>query len=390
MKIVFISNKITPHQIPICNELARDHEFLFIETMKGEVIDPGWQANGYSYSNVIPYTEDKGEKLEILSKIIDADVVICGSAPDSYIKSRLKKRKLTFKYAERFYKTGLGYRKIIRAILGTWLHHGRFQRFPLYMLCASAYTSADCAKFGNYTNRVYKWGYFPETKQYDLQKMLLEKHNTNVPKLLWVGRLVEWKHPEVVIELASKLKKAGYHFSLTIIGYGALENSLETLINSKDVNDVVSMLGKMSPEEVRTHMEKANIFLFTSNFEEGWGAVLNEAMNSACAVVASHSIGSVPYLIRHKENGMIYSYGNNDMLFDNIRYLLENPDEQDRMGKAAYKTIIEEWNEKVAAERLVQLSEQLLSGNMNPDLYCDGPCSKAEIIENDWFAKNNT
>ena len=49
-------------------------------------------------------------------------------------------------------------------------------------------------------------------------------------------------------------------------------------------------------------MEKSEIFLFTSDKGEGWGAVLNESMNSACAVVASHAIGSVPFLLKDGEN----------------------------------------------------------------------------------------
>lgn len=51
----------------------------------------------------------------------------------------------------------------------------------------------------------------------------------------------------------------------------------------------------MKASEVRSYMEKADIYLFTSDFNEGWGAVLNESMNSGCAVVASHAIGSVPF-----------------------------------------------------------------------------------------------
>ena len=38
-----------------------------------------------------------------------------------------------------------------------------------------------------------------------------------------------------------------------------------------------SMLGSMTPEQVREHMEESILFLFTSDFGEGWGAVLNEA-----------------------------------------------------------------------------------------------------------------
>ena len=37
--------------------------------------------------------------------------------------------------------------------------------------------------------------------------------------------------------------------------------------------------------------------------QEGWGAVVNEAMNSGCAVVADHMIGAAPWLIRQGENG---------------------------------------------------------------------------------------
>ena len=78
------------------------------------------------------------------------------------------------------------------------------------------------------------------------------------------------------------------------------------MIREKKLEDCVHMLGAMSPDEVRKHMEQANIFLFTSDRNEGWGAVLNEAMNSGCAVVASHAIGSVPYLIKNGNNGYIY------------------------------------------------------------------------------------
>ena len=36
-------------------------------------------------------------------------------------------------------------------------------------------------------------------------------------------------------------------------------------------------------------------------------------MNSACAVVANSAIGSVPFLIKNKENGLIYENGNKKM-----------------------------------------------------------------------------
>ena len=39
----------------------------------------------------------------------------------------------------------------------------------------------------------------------------------------------------------------------------------------------------------------------------------------------------------------------------------------------------------VAAERLMELCKNLLSGNDAASLFNEGPCSKAERITNDWF-----
>lgn len=130
---------------------------------------------------------------------------------------------------------------------------------------------------------------------------------------------------------------------------------------------------------------KAGIYLFTSDRNEGWGAVLNESMKSGCAVVASHAIGAVPYLMKHRQNGLIYKSGDVDGLYKKVKYLLDNPGEQERLGCAAYETITGLWNEEVAAQRLVILSEHLLSGEKHPDLFEDGPCSRAVIVKDEWF-----
>lgn len=125
--------------------------------------------------------------------------------------------------------------------------------------------------------------------------------------------------------------------------------------------------------------------MFTSDFGEGWGAVLNEAMNSGCAVIASHAAGATPYLVKNGENGLIYEFGNDEKLYEKLKYLLLNPKEQKRLGAAAYKTISEEWNAEIAAERFLNLTKSILNGEKNPYIYKNGPCSKAEILKNDWW-----
>ena len=163
-----------------------------------------------------------------------------------------------------------------------------------------------------------------------------------------------------------------------------MEQKLKRLIAVYKLEKHVHLLGAMSPDEVRKYMEETEIYIFTSDFQEGWGAVLNEAMNSACAVVASHAIGSVPYLLKNGQNGMVYRNQDVEDLFSKVSYLLEHKIQRENMGRSAYCTIVQLWNSDVAAERLLKMLEELkVYGSC--DLYKDGPCSRAEIIQNDWI-----
>ena len=397
MKIVFVSNYLSHHQIPFSDAISNmqgvEYSFIAVCAMDNERRAMGWKDIEEPYE-IRTYTDCASEK-KAKEIIYDADVVILGSAPDSYIIPRLKAGKLTFKYAERFYKQDLSYKNLLHAIAGAWLHHGRFQKYPLYMLCASAYTAGDAAIFHNYIGRTYKWGYFPEAKKYDVTDLMSRTLSVTSAgwkhpqaSILWAGRLIGWKHPNASIELAASLKEKGYSFRMSIIGNGAMEAQLRTMIYEKGLSDCVEMLGSMSPEEVRLHMEKADIYLFTSDFNEGWGAVLNESMNSGCAVVASHAIGSVPFLIKDGENGLIYENENQKHFEEQVIRLLDDAELRSRIGKNAYETIVNMWNAKTAAERFILLTQNLVEKNNTDNLFADGPCSKAKIIKNNWYQCN--
>ena len=228
---------------------------------------------------------------------------------------------------------------------------------------------------------MYRWGYFPETKHYRLEELFAGKNRHTI---LWVGRFLDLKHPDDALLVAERLKKEGYTFQMEFAGTGVMESRLRNMTASMGLDNCVNFLGPVPSDQVRHLMEQAGIFLFNSDRYEGWGAVLNESMNSGCAVVASHAIGSVPYLMKHNENGLIYKSGDVDGIYQNVKYLLDNPGEQQRLGSASYETITGLWNAEVAAQRLITLSEHLLAGEKYPDLFDEGPCSKAGIVPDDW------
>ena len=139
---------------------------------------------------------------------------------------------------------------------------------------------------------------------------------------------------------------------MDIIGGGEEEATVKRLYEEYALSDVVTLQGYKTPEEVRAFMEKADIYLMTSDRNEGWGAVVNEAMNSGCVVVGNHMVGAVPYLIRHGENGFIYKDGSKSDLISFVEKLLEDEALRKSMGKKAYETITKVWNARTAAGRL--------------------------------------
>ena len=384
MKIVFITSFYNHHQKPLADALYSmiGDDYYFIETARisEERLKLGWGGDERPPYILQSYLDEASR--DKCQQIIDnADVVIIGSAPYSMVKARLEKGLLTFMYMERLYKKGVPYHKLPVHFLRALKNYIRFKNF--YVLCASAYTPIDFSRIFAFIGKTYKWGYFTELKKYDDIDCLIEKKEP--ASILWVSRYIPLKHPEFALGIAWRLKNAGYNFKINLIGNGPLEENIKNLIEEKGLSDCVEMLGAMKPEQVREHMEKSEIFIFTSDRNEGWGAVLNESMNSACAVVANSAIGSVPFLMQDGENGYMYKDGDIDDLFEKVKKLLDNADERKRIAKNAYKTMADEWNAENAAKKFVALCEKMLDGEYRPFPYERGVCSKAEILKDNWY-----
>lgn len=378
MRLVFLSCYLSVHQEPVCvklyERLGQDFCYVATEPMRQERVEMGYPDLDSTYPFVIKAYENETQEKRARQLTLDADVVIFGSAPMNYIEERLKEGKLTFCGFERLYKTEVQRWKIPIHAIKLYMKYGRHR--SLYLLCASAYTAADYARTHTFVNKAYKWGYFPEVKEYKSIDVLLSQKGT--ASIMWAGRFINWKHPEYVVEVAKRLREDGYEFHINLIGNGEKLTEIKNLIQQADLQEQVVFLGAMSPDQVRIHMEISQIYLFTSDRNEGWGAVLNESMNSGCAVVASDAIGAVPFLINDGKNGLVFRSGDVDDLYQKVKFLLDNPNECSSLGKNAYVTMMKLWNAEIAADRLLNLSQKLLQDEKHPYPYSEGPCSKAD------------
>lgn len=375
MKIAFFSNFLNHHQLPLCEALYSTDgvEFTFVacEKIPEDRIKMGYEDMNTKYPFVLRAYEDS----EAAEKVaLEYDVVIFGACPTSYLALRMKENKLSFRFCERSLKKGTWRRFIPRTRKKIYEGYTRYKKRNLYILGASSYAAPDLALCGFDKKKCFEWGYFPAVYKKDLEAVFANKRENKVPEILYAGRLLPLKHVIDTVKAVHNLKKQNIEAHFTIVGEGESAEEIKNYIEKFDLSDRVTMLPFTSPEGVREYMDRADIFVFGSNFYEGWGAVVNEAMNSACALVVSHAVGSAAYLIRSGENGYVYKFADVDELTEKLKALVTDRELRESFGREAYNTITELWTAEVAAERFIGLCKAIERGDDYRSLYERGPC----------------
>lgn len=384
MKVTFYSNFLTHHQLPFCLEMQKrlGDDFKFVSTVKifQWRLNMGFEDLDQKYDFVIRAYENEETYQEAKKLAMESDVVIIGSTTDDLIEERLKEDKITFRYRARVFIFPDGVFKTILdkgKIKLFYQRHIKYRKNKnLYLLCANAYGAKDFNFLGLYKNKIYRWGYFLETNLYDIDQLLEKKQKKDKVEIIWVARFISWKHPEVVLKLAKDLKKQNANFHIKMLGTGKLIDKIKKQINKQNLNDVIEVVGQVPSDKVKNYMEEADIFLGTSDSQEGWGAVINESMNTGCAIVANKRMGSVPFLIQDGVDG--FTYRNYQELENKTKKLIEDKELRKKLGKNAYIYITQKWTSSIAAANLIKLFDSII--NKREVDIPDGPGSKEKKI----------
>lgn len=364
MKIVFISNYMNHHQRPFVESLAQngcDITFVAMSQMSQERAMLGYSSE-LEFGRVIQFSKDTAREIHDLT--MAADAVIFGSKPKKIFQARVQSGKLTFNFSERLFKKSalMAYSPVHQIKLRKTYLFDR-ENTP-YLLAAGGYSAQDYRSLGYPKDKILKWGYFPPLSSTSLQQLMESKQENTI---VWVARFIKWKHPEHVAELGRYLQKHNVPFHIKMIGIGELLGPIMEMIDAYGLSEHIEAVGALPPEQVRREFEKAQIALLTSDRNEGWGAVVNEAMNSGCAFVGNRGIGATTYLVSDGENGM--TYRTKKEMFQKVEQLLRNPERSKQMGENAYHTIVDTWNYEVATKRFIEFVRD------QSVCYTDGPIS---------------
>lgn len=173
----------------------------------------------------------------------------------------------------------------------------------------------------------------------------------NIFKILFVGRLVEIKNIEYLLESLYKIKQLGLEFQCEIIGEGELREELEKSCVSKNIEKNVKFLG--FKENIQEYMLKSDMLIMTSKME-GIPLVIIEAFANRLPVVAS-AVGGICEMIKNNYNGILFNLNEKDELTKVFIDIFNNKYDLNKISEIAYEEYKSKWTREVMLEKYKNL-----------------------------------
>lgn len=182
------------------------------------------------------------------------------------------------------------------------------------------------------------------------------EHPTKVgPRLLFVGRLVEGKNVDLLIQAVADLRAEFPDLELEIAGEGPERSHLEAHARELGVGRQVRFLGFV--EEVP--LSRCDCFVLPSR-TEGMPISVLEAMSAGLPILST-AVGSVPSVVRDGREAVLVPPDRCDALVSGLRAILADPSLQQRLGRAARRRFEQEYTAQRMAQRYSAFYDRVLA-----------------------------
>ena len=154
--------------------------------------------------------------------------------------------------------------------------------------------------------------------------------------ILYTGVLIPRKGVHHLINAFAHVAKDFLQARLLIVGHEENKTytaELKEQVKRLGVDGRVQFIGAMPQAELATWMRRASVFVLPS-VSEGLGRVVVEAMASGTPVIGSN-VGGIPDMVQDNVTGFLIPSGDEMVLAEKIRWVLENPDKTREMGHHA-------------------------------------------------------
>ncbi len=156
---------------------------------------------------------------------------------------------------------------------------------------------------------------------------------SEIPTLLYLGRLKKYKRIDLIILALAELKDRGVACRLIVAGKGDHRGALERQCQELGISDMVVFPGFVSEADKLGLLRSSWLHVLTSP-KEGWGIIIIEAAACATPSVASDSPGLRDSVI-HGRTGVLVPHGDSRRLADALQRLLSDQQTRETMGREA-------------------------------------------------------
>ena len=173
-------------------------------------------------------------------------------------------------------------------------------------------------------------GYMP------FQEEISRRENAKV-KLLFLGRIGDRKGIYDLLEVIYKQQHYfRQHCRLLVGGDGDVEK-LKKIIDRYQISDIVDYIGFVSGDQKKDIIKSSDIYLLPS-YNEGLPISILEAMSYSKPVIST-SVGGIPEIVHHGDNGYLIAPGDQRSLFQFLKELIQNPVDRTNMGRKSYQIV---------------------------------------------------
>lgn len=222
-------------------------------------------------------------------------------------------------------------------------------KVSLFLIGADAYP--DYYELGMNKCQAYQFGFSVPSPKCLIKPTL----PSNKIKLIYIGQLIERKRVFDLIKAIAVLKDKYIELSIIvdIFGEGIMKNTLQEYIDQHHLEILINLRGQKKQEELYEDLPNYDCLILPSQYD-GWGAVVNEAMQSGLAVIVSQGVRA-RQIVEHGVNGYQYPTGNIEELVNHLEKLILSP-EKLRMFKENSILKIQDYSPETLAQRLHEIA----------------------------------
>jgi colanic acid/amylovoran biosynthesis glycosyltransferase len=178
-------------------------------------------------------------------------------------------------------------------------------------------------------------------------------------RILSVGRLIEKKGHEYLVDACALLARRGVDFRCDIVGAGPLQESLQERIDQHGLRDRVALLGSLGQDHILQLYRTADVFALpavvaANGDRDGIPVVLMEAMACELPVVTT-AVAGIPELVQDGEAGLIVGQRDAAELAQALERLIEDAGLRRQLGKEGRRAVLEGFQVQENAKKLASV-----------------------------------